>query len=90
MGSLMSMVHLYSTLSQETSSLNTTKTKMPAAGMGTKESPGHIALWFISLGIQKDRILQFLGSDALHKHKTVDQAAKYIMAAGIYGRSLPK
>ena len=87
MDSLMSMVHLYSTLSQETSSLNTNKSKMPAAGMGTKESPGHIALWLISLGIQKDRILQFLGSDALHKHKTVDQAAKYIRQRFMAARS---
>ena len=76
------MVHLYSTLSQETSSLNTNKSKMPAAGMGTKESPGHIALWLISLGIQKDRILQFL-----HKHKTVDQAAKYIRQRFMAARS---
>ena len=87
MDSLMSMVHLYSTLSQETSSLNTNKTKMPAAGMGTKESPGHIALWLISLGNQKDRILQFLGSDALHKHKTVDHAAKYIRQRFMAARS---
>ena len=87
MDSLMSMVHLYSTLSQETSSLNTNESKMPAAGMGTKESPGRIALWLISLGIQKDRILQFLGSDALHKHKAVDQAAKYFRQRFMAARS---
>ena len=86
MDSLMSMVHLYSTLSQETSSLNTNKSKMPAAGMGTKESPDHSALWLISLDIQKDRILQFLGNDA-HKHKTVDQAAKYIRQRFMAARS---
>ena len=60
---------------------------MPAAGMGTKESPGHIALWLISLVNQKHRILQFLGSDALHKRKTVDHAAKYIRQRFMAARS---
>ena len=55
--------------------------------MGTKESPGHIALWLISWSTQKDWILQFLASEAYHKHKTVDHAAKYIRQRFMAARS---
>ena len=36
---------------------------MPSETYGTKDSPGHIALWIISLGHQKDAVLQWLGKD---------------------------
>ena len=55
--------------------------------LDTTNSDSHIALWLISLGIQKDRILQYLGSDGLHKHKTVDQATKYIRQRFMAARS---
>ena len=78
MDSLTSMVHLYTTLSIEYSSLKKNKIRVPSPGMGTKESPGHVALRLISLGIQNERILLLLGRDILDKHKTVKTAAKYI------------
>ena len=51
---------------------------MPTKSYGTKDSPGHIALWIFSLGHQKDAVLQWLGKDELVKQKTVESAVKYI------------
>ena len=55
--------------------------------MGTRESPGHISLWLISLGQQKDAFIQFFGSDRLKKFKTADSAVLYIRAQLIDARS---
>ena len=48
--SLNDVVHLHALLSEETSNTSNNKMKMPPSGYGTRESPGHIALWLISLG----------------------------------------
>jgi hypothetical protein len=61
--------------------------KIPAPGYGTRDSPGHIALWLISLGTQKDSILQWLGKDELIKHKTIESAVKFIRARLMEGRA---
>ena len=45
---------------------------MPVSGYGTRESPGHIALWLISLGSQKEAIQQWRKDD-LSKYKAIDQ-----------------
>ena len=55
------MPHLYDLLSEETSNTSNNKSKMPVSGYGTRETPGHIALWLISLGSQKETIQQLLG-----------------------------
>jgi hypothetical protein len=60
---------------------------VPPAGYGTKESPGDIALWLISLGSQKDSVMQWLGKDNLSKFKTLDTAVKFIRAKLMEGRS---
>jgi hypothetical protein len=60
---------------------------MPPTGYGTKESPGHIALWLISLGSQKDSVMQWLGKDNLTKYKTLDSAVKFVRAKLMEGRS---
>ena len=49
--------------------------------------PGHIALWIISLGHQKDAVLQWLGKDELLKHNTVAFAVKYIRSKLMEARS---
>jgi hypothetical protein len=78
MKSLNNMLNLHDLLSQETSNHSNNTSKMPSTSYGTKESPGHIQLWIISLANQKDAILQWLGKDELVKHKTVESAVKYI------------
>jgi hypothetical protein len=61
--------------------------KTPCTSYGTKENPGHIQLWIISLGCHKDAILQWLGKDELSKHKTLTPAVKYIRHKLMIGRS---
>ena len=80
MKSLNNLINLRDLLSEENSKYSNNKSKMPSETYGTKESPGHIALWIISLGHQKDGVLQWLGKDELVKHKTVALAVKYIRA----------
>ena len=87
MKSLNDLIHLHDLLSEETSKYSTNKAKMPATNYGTKESPGHIALWLISLGTQKDSMLQWLGKDNLTKFKTLEPAVKFIRARLMEGRS---
>jgi hypothetical protein len=78
MKSLNNMLNLHDLLSQETSNHSNNTSKMPTTSYGTKDSPGHIQLWIISLDNQKDAVLQWLGKDELVKHKTVESAVKYI------------
>ena len=65
------MLHLYALLSEDTFNTSSNKMKMPVSGYGTRESPGHIALWLISLGSQKEAIQQWLGKDDLSKYKAI-------------------
>ena len=78
--SLNDMLHLYDLLSEETSNTSNNKSKMPVSGYGTRETPGHIALWLISLGSQKEAIQQWLGKDDLTKYKNMEPAVKFIRA----------
>ena len=87
MKTLNDLVQLHDILSEETSKFSNNKAKMPPTGYGTKESPGHIALWLISLGSQKDSVMQWLGKDNLSKYKTLDPAVKFIRAKLMEGRS---
>ena len=72
------LYNIYTLLSEETSNLSNNAAKMPVETYGTKDSPGHIQLWIISLGSQKDAILQWLGKDEFMKQKTLESAFKFI------------
>jgi hypothetical protein len=87
MKTLNDLVHLHDLFSEETSKFSNNASKMPPNGFGTKETPGHIALWLISLGSQKDAIMQWLGKDNLSKYKTLEPAVKFIRAKLMEGRS---
>ena len=87
MRSLNDLLSLYNLLSEETSPLSNNAAKMPVGTYGTKDSPGHISLWILSLGSQKDSILQWLGKDNLCKHKSLESAVKFIRFKLMEGRS---
>ena len=87
MKSLNNLINLHDLLSEETSNHSNNLSKMPSVTYGTRDSPGHIALWVISLGSQKDAILQWLGKDILSKHATVEQSVKYIRSKLMEGRT---
>jgi hypothetical protein len=87
MKSLQDLLHLHDLLSADTSNFSNNASKMPPTNYGTKENPGHIQLWIISLGSHKDAILQWLGKDELSKHKTLAPAVKYIRSKLMIGRS---
>ena len=53
MKSLNNLINLRDLLSEENSKYSNNKSKMPSELYGTKDSPGHVALWIISLGHQK-------------------------------------
>ena len=87
MKSLQDLLHLHDLLSADTSNFSNNASKMPPTCYGTKENPGHIQLWIISLGSHKDAILQWLGKDELSRYKTLAPAAKYIRNKLMIGRS---
>lgn len=87
MKSLTDLLHLHDLMSEETSNHSANKSKMPVPGYGTRDSPGQIALWLISLGAQKDSILQWLSKDELIKQKSVEQAVKFVRARLMEGRA---
>ena len=51
---------------------------VPVEGSGTRDNPGLIQVWILSLGIQKEAFLQLLGRDELQRFKTLQPAIKYI------------
>ena len=87
MKSLNDLTQLHYLLTEETSKFTNNKAKMPPTGYGTKESPGHTALCLISLGSQKDSVMQWLGKDNLTKYKTLDATVKFVRAKLMEGRS---
>ena len=87
MKSLTDLHHLHDLMSEETSNHSTNKSKIPVQGYGTRDSPGQIALWLISLGTQKESILQWLSKDELVKHKTIESSVKFIRARLMEGRA---
>ena len=86
MKSLNDVLHLHDLLSEETSNYSANKAKMPVPTYGTRDSPGQIALWIISLGSQKEAVLQWLGKDELVKHKSLESGVKYIRMKLMEGR----
>jgi hypothetical protein len=78
MKSLNDLLHLHDLLSADTSNHSNNQAKMPQSGYGTRDTPGQTQLWIISLGTQKDSILQWLGKDELCKHKVLENAVKFI------------
>ena len=72
------MQELCSLLSADTSPYSNKISKIPIPGYRTKDSPGQIQIWAISLGSQKDFILNWLGKDVLVKQKNLECAVKYI------------
>ena len=76
--SLTDLEQLCALLSADTSPYSNNLARMPVPGYGTKECPGQIQIWIISLGSQKEAILHWLGKDNLVKHKTLTSAIKYI------------
>ena len=87
MKSLDDLIRLHDLLSEETSKFTNNKARMPPTGYGTKENPGHIALWLISLDSQKASVMQWLGKDYLTKYKTLEPAVKFVRAKLMEGRS---
>ena len=87
MKSLTDLHHLHDLMSEETSNHSTNKSKIPVQGYGTRDSPGQIALWLISLGTQKESILQWLSKDELVKHKTIESSVKFIRTRLMEGRA---
>jgi hypothetical protein len=87
MKSLTDLHHLHDLMSEETSNHSMNKSKIPIQAYGTRDSPGQIALWLISLGTQKDSILQWLSKDELVKHKTLESSVKFIRARLMEGRA---
>jgi hypothetical protein len=85
--SINDLYNIYTLLSEETSNLSNNAAKMPTETYGTKESPGHIQLWLISLGEQKDAMLQYLGKDELVKQKSLESAFKFIRYKLMEGRT---
>ena len=87
MKSLNDLLNLHDLLSEETSKHSNNSSKMPSITYGTRDSPGHIALWIISLGAQKEAVLQWLGKDELSKHKTLELAVRYVRSKLMEGRA---
>jgi hypothetical protein len=85
--SLNDLLSLYNLMSADTSNNSHNKDKMPTQGYGTTNNPGHVSLWIISLGAQKNSILQWLGKDELSKHKTLPAAVKFIKSKLLEGQT---
>ena len=85
--SLNDLFQIYTLLSEETSNLSNNAAKMPIGTYGTKDSPGHISLWIISLRNQKEAILQWLGKDELLKQKNLESAFRFIRFKLMEGRT---
>ena len=84
--SLTDLKHLCSLLSADTSPYSNTISKIPVPGYGTKDSPGQIQIWAISLGSQKDSILNWVGRDVLVRQKKFRVGSK-VHPIKIYGRA---
>ena len=85
--SLNDLLHLNDLMSEETSNHSHNMSKIPVPGYGTRDSPGQIALWLISLGTQKESLQQWLCKDELIKQKSLDLAVKFIRAKLMEGRA---
>ena len=56
-GPLIDSLSLYDLVKHGSSNISNNASKMPVSGIGTKESPGDISFWLISLGQQKDAFI---------------------------------
>ena len=70
--------HLFALFMKDSSILTQNKATVPVEGFGTRDNPGLIQVWILSLGIQKEAFLQLLGRDELQRFKTLQPAIKYI------------
>ena len=84
--SLTDLQQLYSLLSADTSPYSNNISKIPIPGYRTIDIPGQIQIWAISLGSQRDSILNWLGKDVLVKQKNLESAVKYIRSKFMEGR----
>ena len=78
MKSLHDLDHLSALFMKDSSIRTQNKATVPVEGFGTRDNPGLIQVWILSLGIQKDAFLQLLGRDELQRFKTLQPAIKYI------------
>ena len=83
---LTDLQQLCSLLSADTSPYSNNLSKIPVPGYGTKDSPGQVQIWVISLGSQKNSILNWLGKDVLVQQKNLESAVKYIRSKFMEGR----
>ena len=83
--SLTDLQQLCSLLSADISPNSNNISKIPVPGHGTKDSSGQVQIWVISLGSQKDSILNWLGKDVLVKQKNLESAVKYIRSKFMEG-----
>ena len=74
--SLTDLQQLCSLLSADTSPYSNNISKVPVPGYGTKDSPGQIQIWVISLGSQKDLTLNWLGKEVLVEQNNLESAVK--------------
>ena len=78
MQSLHDLDHLSALFMKDSSIRSQNRSTVPVESFGTRENPGLIQVWILSLGIQKESILQLLGRDELQRFKTLQPAIKYI------------
>ena len=78
MKSLRDLDHLSALFMKDSSIRTQNKATVPVEGSGTRDNPGLIQVWILSLGIQKKAFLQLLGRDKLQRFKTLQPAIKYI------------
>ena len=76
--SLHDLDHLSALFMKDSSIRTQNKATVPVEGFGTRDNPGLIQVWILSLGIQKEAFLQLLGRDELQRFKTLQPAIKYI------------
>ena len=78
MKSLHDLDHLSALFMKDSSIRTQNKATVQVEGFGTRDNPGLIQVWILSLGIQKGSFLQLLGRDELQRFKTLQPAIKYI------------
>ena len=84
--SLTDLQQLCSLLSADTSPYSNNISKITVPGHGTKDSSGQVQIWVISVGSQKDSILNWPGKNILVKQKNLESAVKYIRSKFMEGR----
>ena len=76
--SLHDLDHLSALFMKDSSIRTQNKATVQVEGFGTRDTPGFIQVWILSLGIQKETFLQLLKSDKLQRFRTLQPAIKHI------------